>query len=57
MTYQQMAFLSFRNESISLSRLAEFLDLEMDEAYDRYVAWTAIMAPPKTTEAPSGTHA
>jgi len=57
LTYQRMAFLSLRKGSISLGRLAEFLDLEVDEAHARYIAWTTMIAHPEPVEAASGTHA
>lgn len=57
MIYQRMAFLSFHKQSISRSRLAEFLGLDADEAYRRYLLWAdEIIAAPRSGEAVSATH-
>jgi transcriptional regulator with XRE-family HTH domain len=40
-TYRRMAFVAFHRGSISRSRLAEFLEVDQEEAYDRYLTWAA----------------
>lgn len=54
-TFRRMAFQAFHTERISRSRLAEFLDVDPDEAYGGYLAWAALtLAAPATGEGARG---
>lgn len=56
-TYERMALLAFHRGRITRSRLAEFLEVDPDEAFSQYIAWAdATIAPTAADEAASGTH-